>query len=107
MTVPGQSHRMRISTGECDYEYALQRLYLFGHGHERAGVYVERHLGYVPETQLSAGTTAEAKDLTSVRSQDHRVHIAARGKRQLVLLQGRDATRYRLVRVAIFVGRKT
>ena len=53
----------------------MQTLDLLGHWHERASINIKRHLEDVSETELPAGATAEAINLTTLR-QHHRVDIS-------------------------------
>lgn len=96
---------MGVSTGQLSDEDALQAVDLFGNWHEGTLVHVQRHLGYVSESQLATRATSETVDFSSV-GKDHGMNVSAGSMDQVVGAHCSHASRNRLIRVAVLVCRE-
>ena len=65
----------------------MQTLNFLRNRHEWAPVDIQRHFEDISETQLAAGSTTKAVDLTAL-CQNHSMHVTTRGVSQLEKLQG-------------------
>lgn len=94
---------MRVATGQLDDELILQALYLLRHWHERTRVDVQRHCRDISEAKLATRASSKAVDLALV-GENHSVHVTTGGMDQLVLAEGINEARDRLIWIAILVG---